>query len=149
MPTPTIPTPIERITSRLHRRMYRRSGGRRGGTVGSNNRPVALLTTTGRRTGEERESPVIYLGDDERIIVAASNGGRDHDPAWYLNLQADPRCVVQLGADRIPVIARDADPVERAELWPRLTAMYSGYEDYAARTSRVLPVVVLERARRR
>ena len=149
MPTPTIPAPIERISSRLHRNMYRRSNGRRGGTVGSNKRPVALLTTTGRRTGEDREWPVIYLRDDERIVVVASNGGRDHHPAWYLNLLTHPRCVVQIGSDRMPVVARDADPVERAELWPRLTAMYSGYDDYAAKTTRVLPVVMLEQAERR
>ena len=149
MPTPTIPAPIERITSRLHRNMYRRSNGRRGGTVGANKRPVALLATTGRRTGEEREGPVIYLQDGDRIVVVASNGGRDHHPAWYLNLQADPRCVVQLGADRISMVARDAEPVERAELWLRLTAMYSGYEDYASGTERVLPVVVLERSEHR
>jgi deazaflavin-dependent oxidoreductase (nitroreductase family) len=129
--------------------MYRRSNGRRGGTVGANKRPVALLATTGRRTGEEREWPVIYLRDGDRIVVVASNGGRDHNPAWYLNLQADPRCVVQRGGDRVSMTARDADPVERAELWPRLTAMYSGYDDYAAKTSRVLPVVLLERANRR
>ena len=149
MPTPTIPAPIERITSRLHRNIYRRSRGRRGGTVGSNKRPVALLHTTGRRTGEEREWPVIYLRDGDRIIVVASNGGRDHHPAWYFNLRADPRCVVQLGGDRISVVARDAHPVERAELWPRLVAMYPAYEDYAAGTTRVLPVVVLERSARR
>ena len=149
MSTPTIPAPIERISSRLHRNMYRRSDGRRGGTVGSDKRPVALLTTVGRRTGEEREWPVIYLSDGERIIVVASNGGRDHHPAWYLNLRANPSCVVQMGGDRIPVVARDADPDERTELWPRLTALYSGYDDYSARTSRVLPVVILDRANRR
>lgn len=148
MPTPTIPAPIERISSRLHRNMYRRSNGRRGGTVGSNNRPVALLATVGRRTGEKREWPVIYLRDGERIVVVASNGGRDHHPAWYLNLQADPRCVVQLGGDRISMVARDAEPSERAEVWPPLVAMYSGYDDYAAKTTRVLPVVVLEPADR-
>ena len=146
MPTPTIPAPIERIISRLHRSMYRRSQGRRGGTVGANKRPVAPLTTTGRRTGAAREWPVIYLRDDEQIVVVASNGGRDHHPAWYLNLLAEPGCVVQIGAERIPMVAREVDPVERQELWPRLAAMYAGYDDYAARTTRVLPVVVLERA---
>jgi deazaflavin-dependent oxidoreductase (nitroreductase family) len=129
--------------------MYRSSQCRRSGTVGANRRPVALLATTGRRTVKEREWPLIYLRGGERIVVVASNGGRSHHPAWYLNLRADPRCVVQVGGDRVSMVTRDADPVERAELWPRLVAMYSGYEDYAFGTTRVPPVLVLERSERR
>lgn len=145
MPTPTVPAPIERITSSLHRSMYRRSNGRIGGTVGKNGRPVALLSTVGRKTGRTRECPVLFLADDDRFVVVASNGGRDHHPAWYLNLKAEPNCAIQVAGDRIAVTARDSEPSERADLWPRLTSMYSGYEDYTAKTSRVLPVVILER----
>lgn len=144
MPKPTVAAPIERFTSRVHRNMYRRSDGRRGGTVGKNRRPVALLSTVGRRTGQDREWPVIYLADGDRFVVVASNGGRDHHPAWYLNLKAESNCTIMVGGDRIAVTARDVEPSERAELWPRLTAMYSGYEDYATGTPRVLPVVILE-----
>ena len=142
MPTP--PAPIERITSRFHRWLYRRSGGRRGGTVGANQRPVGLLTTTGRRTGREREWPVIYLRDEGRFVIVASNAGRDHHPAWYLNLREDPECVFQVGEQRIEVVARTASGSERERLWPKLTDMYPGYESYDSKTDRIQPVVILE-----
>lgn len=112
--------------------------------VGKNARPVALLSTVGRKKGQDREGPVTFLADGDRFVVVASNAGRDHHPAWYLNLKAEPNRTIRVGGDRIAVVARDVEPSERAELWLRLTAMYSGYEDYAARTPRVLPVVILE-----
>lgn len=140
----TPPAPIERLTSRLHRRIYRRSDGRRGAFVGRNKRPVALLTTTGRRTGARREWPVLCLAADDCFVVVASNAGRERHPAWYLNAQANPSCELQIGPDRFPVTARDATADEARELWPRLHDMYPRFASYQEQTHRALPVVILE-----
>jgi F420H(2)-dependent quinone reductase len=131
-----------RLGTRTHVALYRASGGRLGGRPGA---PSLLLTTTGRRSGQARTVAVYYLPDGDRQVLVASYGGDDRHPAWYLNLVADPAATVQLGAEVRPVRARDADPAERAALWPRLAANWPPYDDYQARTERVLPVVVLER----
>jgi deazaflavin-dependent oxidoreductase (nitroreductase family) len=139
-----LPSAIERITSRWHAWLYRRTGGRVGGTVGTNRRPVLLLTTTGRRSGLPRTNPVITLRDGDRYVVVASNAGRDAHPAWFLNLRADPQVTVRDG-DRVRhLVARVPDAAEAAALWPRLDRLYAGYAAYRARTDRPLPVVVLE-----
>lgn len=140
------PAVLERLTSRLHRSIYRRSSGRLGTTVGRNKRPVALLTTTGRKTGTRREWPVLCLATNGTHVVVASNGGRDRHPAWYLNLQTNPSCDLQLGPDRFAVIARDATAEEARELWPRLLEMHPGFAAYQAKANRELPVVILEPA---
>lgn len=144
--TSVLPAAIERRTARVHGWLYRRSRGRFGASVGRDGRPVALLSTVGRRTGKAREWPLLCLSTDVGHVVVASNAGRDHDPAWLLNLRADPRAELQLGARRISVRAREASPEERDTLWPRLLEMHSGYADYQARTDRILPVVILEPA---
>lgn len=136
----TPPAALERLTSRLHRNIYRQSNGRRGATVGQNKRPVALLTTIGRKTGARREWPVLCLTADDASVVVASNGGRDRHPAWYLNTQANPSCELQLGPDRFPVTARDATADEARELWPRLHELHPGSATYQAKTNRELPV---------
>jgi deazaflavin-dependent oxidoreductase (nitroreductase family) len=132
-----------RLGTRTHVLLYRRSRGKLGGQPGA---PSLLLTTTGRKSGKPRTVAVYYLPDAERQILVASYGGDAKHPAWYLNLVADPSAIVQIGADVRPVRARDADAAERADLWPRLTRNWPAYDDYQARTSRVLPVVILERA---
>lgn len=142
--TITVPAPVEKLTARLHRWLYRRTGGTFGGTVGRTKRPVGLLTTTGRRSGEPREWPLLCLADGDRHVVVASNAGRDHHPVWLLNLRANPRATLQIGPDRLDVLAREATPTEADELWPRLHAMYNGYADCQAGTDRDLPVVILE-----
>ncbi len=140
----TPPKRIERVTSAVHRMVYRLSGGRLGASVGSDRRPVGLLTTKGRKSGLDREWPVLVLEDEGRYVVAASNAGRDHHPAWYLNLRANPEVVLQVGELRFPATARVAAPDERQALWPRLTRMYAAFEHYAERTGRGIPVVILE-----
>lgn len=144
--TITVPAPVEKLTARIHRWLYRRSGGRIGGTVGHDKRPVALLTTTGRRTSKPRQWPLLCLTDGDRYVVVASNGGRDHHPAWLLNLRAQPHATLQIGPDRLDVTAHEATQTEKDELWPRLHAMYDGYADYQAGTDRDLPVVILQPA---
>ena len=109
--------------------MYRRSGGEGlGGTF--QNIPVALLTTTGRKTGKPRVSPLYFLRDGDRVVVAASRSGSDKNPLWYLNLKANPKVSVQIKKEVLDLTARDATDEERATYWPQLVKMYPGYDDY-------------------
>jgi deazaflavin-dependent oxidoreductase (nitroreductase family) len=103
-----------------------------------------VLTTTGRRSGTPRRSAMIYGTDGERFVVIASNGGSPTHPAWYLNLAADPAAEVQVGAARIPVRARTATGEERLRLWSVMTGIWPNFDVYQTRTSREIPVVVLE-----
>ena len=110
--------------------------------------PVLLLTTTGRKSGQPRTTPLFYLNDNNRWAVVASNAGSDKDPAWWLNLQSKPSAKIQIGNNTYSVIGRKATEEEYTELWPRLVALFSGYADYQAQTTRPMPVVVLETASR-
>ncbi|MDX6590800.1 MAG: hypothetical protein QOI84_2074 [Solirubrobacterales bacterium] len=122
--------------------LYRASGGRLMAKVGS--APVLLLTTTGRKSGQKRTSPVVYLADGERMIVIGSNAGNAHAPAWSLNLKAEPAAEVEIGRRRIVVRARVAEREERAELWRKSNEQYAGFDDYEERTSRDIALFVLE-----
>jgi deazaflavin-dependent oxidoreductase (nitroreductase family) len=104
-----------------------------------------LLTTKGRKSGEPRELPLIYGRSGEDYLIVASKGGADTPPAWYLNLEADPRVELQVKADRFPARARVATPEEKPEMWKTMVAEWSGYDEYQAKTSREIPVIVLER----
>ncbi len=106
--------------------------------------PVAILTTTGRRSGEPRTNPLIYGQHGDDYLVVASKGGWDKPPAWYLNLQENPNAQLQVWGERFPVRARTATPQEKPELWPIMTAVWPDYDDYQRRTEREIPVVVLE-----
>ena len=106
-----------------------------------------LLTTTGRRSGEPRTSPLIYAPhDDDAYTVVASRGGTDEPPAWYLNLVADPEVEVQVKGDRFRARARIASPEEKPAMWRRMAAEWPAYDEYQERTEREIPVVVLERS---
>jgi deazaflavin-dependent oxidoreductase (nitroreductase family) len=122
--------------------LYKVTGGKRGGTF--KNAPVALLTTTGRKTGQPRVSPLLFMRDGDRVIVVASRGGSDRNPLWYLNLKADPKVSVQIKNEVLNLTARDATEDERATLWPQLVKMYPDFDDYQSWTDRRLPVVVCE-----
>ncbi|MDT5010751.1 MAG: hypothetical protein QOH57_2368 [Mycobacterium sp.] len=128
--------------SRANAWLYKRSGGKRGATF--EKAPVALLTTTGRKTGQPRVSPLLFLEDGDRVIVAASKIGSEKNPMWYLNLKADPRVQVQIKADVRELRARDATEAERSTYWPRLVQMYPTFEDYQSWTDRQIPIVVCE-----
>jgi deazaflavin-dependent oxidoreductase (nitroreductase family) len=132
-----------RITNRLVSAnvwIYRRTGGRLGNKV--KGAPVLLLDHTGRKSGVRRTTPVLYLRDGEDLVVVASRGGSQANPAWWLNLRADPDTEVQVGPERRAVRARAAAPEERARLWPRLTEMFPDYDVYQRRTDREIPVVI-------
>ncbi|MCZ7420666.1 MULTISPECIES: nitroreductase family deazaflavin-dependent oxidoreductase [unclassified Micromonospora] len=105
-----------------------------------------LLTTRGRRSGALRRTALIYGRSGDAYAVVASQGGAPQHPAWYLNLLAEPRVEVQVGADRFTARARPATPEEKARLWPVMTAVWPAYDDYQAKTDRDIPVVLLERA---
>jgi len=106
---------------------------------------VLLLTTTGRRSGEERTAPLIYGTDDGSYLIVGSVGGAPRPPAWYLNLSANPEVEVQVEGERFRARARTADPEEKPRLWEKMVAEWPAYDEYQARTEREIPVVVLER----
>ena len=107
--------------------------------------PTLILTTTGRKSGEERPTPLIYDMHGEHPVVVASKGGADEPPAWYLNLREKPDVQVQIWGDRFPARARDATPDEKPELWKRMASIWPDYDNYQRKTDREIPVVVLER----
>jgi deazaflavin-dependent oxidoreductase (nitroreductase family) len=131
-----------RYLGALHRLLYRLSGGRVGGRLW--NLPVVLLTTTGRKTGKPRTVPLCSLRDGDDVVVIASYGGLDQPPAWWLNLEANPQAEVQDGRTLRRVVARTASPDERARLWAEVTARAPGYLEYERRTTREIPVVILQ-----
>jgi F420H(2)-dependent quinone reductase len=132
-----------RTVSGVHTAIYRAGGGRIAGEAGS--LPVLLLTTTGRRTGKQRTTPLLFVRDGDDVVVVASNGGMDWFPAWWLNLQQHPVAVIEIGRERRTVTASKACPERRARLWPEFTRSYRGYLKYEARTAREIPLVILSR----
>ena len=127
-----------------HVKRYRETDGAEGhewqGTT------VLILTTTGRNSGAPRSTPLIYGRDGDNYVVVASKGGADEHPAWYLNLQKDPRVEVQVLAERFRARARTATPEEKLRLWQAAVERWPAYVDYQRRTEREIPVVVLERS---
>jgi deazaflavin-dependent oxidoreductase (nitroreductase family) len=104
-----------------------------------------ILTTVGRKSGEERKSALIFAEHDGKQLIVASKGGAPEPPAWYLNLQAQPEVKVQVKGDRFTARARDATPEEKPGLWKIMTAEWPAYDEYQTKTDREIPVVVLER----
>lgn len=134
---------FNRARDRMVRALYRWTGGRFGARVGRAR--ILLLTTTGRRSGQPHTVPLIYVEHGGGFVVTASNAGQDHHPSWFRNLSADAEAVVQVGGESVPVRARVAEEPERSSLWPQFVSIFRGYATYARRTSRTIPVVVLER----
>lgn len=132
---------VMRFFSPINTWLYRISKGRIGGRF-PGGAPIALLITTGRRSGLERTVPLLYMDDGDDIVLVASQGGMPTHPEWYLNLCDDPAVEVEVRGKRSKYRARTATPEERAELWPRLVKMYKGYATYQARTEREIPVVI-------
>ncbi|PEG43146.1 nitroreductase family deazaflavin-dependent oxidoreductase [Mycolicibacterium agri] len=128
--------------ARAHIWVYQRTNGRVGERLLWF--PAALITTTGRKSGQQRTTPTLYLRDGDRVVLPASFGGRDQHPGWYHNLKANPKVHIQIGGEHTDLVARDATPEEREQLWPRLTRMYPPYRDYREATDRVIPLVICE-----
>jgi deazaflavin-dependent oxidoreductase (nitroreductase family) len=134
-------TVITKYAAKVHVTMVRRSGGRlvrtfRGGDV-------VLLTHTGRRSGKTFTTPALYVRDGDDYVVAASNGGIDAEPQWWLNLQADPRGAVEIGGRRTAVRASQVGEADRQRLWDALMARCPTYDDYQAGVSRRISLVRL------
>jgi deazaflavin-dependent oxidoreductase (nitroreductase family) len=106
---------------------------------------ILILTTTGRKTGEQRSNALIFGRSGDDYLVVGSVGGRPKPPAWYLNLQADPEVTVQVKGDRFAARARTATAEEKPALWKIMTSAWPHYDEYQARTERVIPVVILTR----
>lgn len=126
----------------IHVFLYRISEGSIGGRF--RGAPVALLTTTGSKTGKKRTTPVLYIEENKNVVLVASNGGRPRDPMWWSNLRKNPDAEVQLKKEMRKMRARRASLDEKSRLWPLLTKMYPTYDDYKKKTSRDIPVVILE-----
>jgi F420H(2)-dependent quinone reductase len=131
-----------RILGGHHRRVYALTGGKVGGRIGK--LPVLLLTTTGRKSGQPRTQPLAYTKAGDGYAVIASKGGAAQHPLWYLNLRTNPLAYVTVGREKREVHARDAEGEEREVLWRALADLHPGYDKYAQKTSRRIPVVVLE-----
>jgi deazaflavin-dependent oxidoreductase (nitroreductase family) len=131
-----------RLTGKLNVPVYRLTGGRIGGRL--NRAPVLLLTTTGRKSGQPRTAPVLYLEEGDDYVVINTNAGNERTPAWSLNLKANPDAEVEVGRRRIPVRARIAAGEEREELWRRHMRQYEGWDYYDEKLDREISVFVLE-----
>lgn len=133
-----------RWTGKLNVPLYRISGGRIAGKVGK--APLLLLTTTGRKSGQERTAPVVYLADGERMVLIDTNAGNEKLPAWSLNLSAKPEAEVEVGRKRQKVRARIAEGEERTELWAKHIDQFAGFDFYITKLERTPSVWVLEPA---
>lgn len=139
-------TPVHRsaqkAATQLHTTLYRVTGGRFTGRFGRNE--VGLLTTTGRRTGQPRVTPLFVYADGGDFVAVASNGGTAAHPQWFANLLADSRAVLQIRERRVRVRARVLEGAERERWWERVLRDYPTYATYQAKTDRLIPLVRLE-----
>lgn len=131
-----------RVVGKLNVPLYRLTRGRIGGKVGKG--PVLLLTTTGRKSGEPRTAPVLYLADGDSFVIINTNAGNAKVPAWSLNLRANPEAEVEVKGKRVRVRARLAEGEERDDLWRRHNEQYSGWDYYESKLDREISVLVLE-----
>ena len=135
----------ENLFGEEHVRRYRETDGEVG-YIWRRGSKILLLTTTGRTSGEQRTTPLIYEEAGDRLVIVASKGGSPEDPGWYRNLVKDPQVELQVKGDVFPAHARTATGDEREELWELAARQWPDYDAYQAKTDREIPVVVLEAA---
>jgi deazaflavin-dependent oxidoreductase (nitroreductase family) len=135
----------EKLFGDEHVRRYRETGGEVG-HIWKEGATVLLLTTTGRKSGEPRTTPLIYAQDGDAYVIVASKGGSPEHPGWYENLQKTPEVELQVLDDVFPARARTAEGEERERLWRKANEVWRHYDEYQTRTDREIPVVVLERS---
>jgi len=143
MATPRLIYNLVKIYWRIHLRLYLWSSGRIGHTV--RGLPVLVLKSRGRKTGLIRTNALMHMPYGRDFVVIASNLGVNNNPAWWINLQADPVTTIQVGGEHYTVRAREAEGEERGKLWKLMAERSPDYEGYRRGTSRHIPVVVLER----
>ncbi len=137
--------PVLRRLMGVHALAYRATGGLIGHRIPGVGAPMLLLDHVGAKSGTKRTAPLLYIPDGDDVVIVASKGGYPRHPAWYHNLLANPDTTAQIGSERRPVHARVATPEERERLWPKVTAAYSGYDEYQERSKgREIPLVILE-----
>jgi deazaflavin-dependent oxidoreductase (nitroreductase family) len=129
---------------RLLQFMYEKTDGRIGQRYGQ--WQFLLLRCKGRKTGKIRTVELLYIEDGDNVCVIGSKGGSDTPPAWLVNIQSNPDAEVQIGRDRWPAVARIADPKERSRLWRKANEVWD-YDAYQRRSSREIPVIILEKAK--
>jgi F420H(2)-dependent quinone reductase len=137
---PGIGITLQRFFMRVHIFFYQRTGGVIGGNLG---RPMLLLITIGRKSGQERITPIFYFPYEGHFVLIASNGGAEQHPQWWFNLQAHSQAKVQIGRNIIAVTAQQAAGEERQHLWSLITSKYPEFITYQKRTTREIPVVIL------
>jgi|SRR3990172_2239772 len=130
-----------RVFMGIHVFLYRLTGGKFAGKV--QGLRVLLLTGTGRKTGKLRTTPLGHFEHDGGYVIIGSNTGSDTHPAWFLNLQSNLHATIEVGDKRLEVSAEVVGPDKRNQLWARLIELAPGYADYAKKTSREIPIVLL------
>ncbi len=135
---------LMKVIGVVHTSLYKMSGGRLARNMRGSE--VVLLTTTGRKSGKQRTSPLFGLADGDNWTLIASQGGHHEHPNWYLNLRDNPEVELQVGSKTMRMRAETAEGGERDRLWSKMGLMYDGYNDYQKLTKRVIPVVVLRPA---
>ncbi len=123
---------------------FRANEGKVGGPF--EGAPMVLLTSKGAKSGKPHTTPLVYMQDGDRIAVFASMGGAPTNPAWYYNLRANPEATLEIGTDQYPVKAVITSGEERDRLFAKQVTLIPTFGDYQKRTTRTIPVVVLERA---
>jgi deazaflavin-dependent oxidoreductase (nitroreductase family) len=140
----TPPRTVLRFGWALHKALYRVTGGRIGTQRAGVGLGTLFLLSTGNKSGTVRRNALFYIEDGPNFVVVASNAGEDVDPGWWRNLQATPEAEVDIGSGPQAVRVRAASPAEAERLWPRLDSRNPEYAAYRAKTTREIPVVILE-----
>jgi len=138
------PSPQQWVRDQVE--LYEKTGGAEGSTLRDTGLPVVIITSRGARSGKLRKTPVMRVEHEGRYAAVASQGGAPTHPLWYYNFRADPRVDLQEGPRTQEMVAREVTGPERAEWWERAVAAYPPYAEYQQRTSREIPVFVLEAA---
>jgi deazaflavin-dependent oxidoreductase (nitroreductase family) len=130
-----------KLFMRLQISVFRRTNGKQMAYM--RGMPVLLLTTIGRKTRQQRTTPLMYVRDGDNYVIAASNNGRDSHPGWFHNLQASPQVYIEVPGKRLQAIASVATTAERERLWPQLVAQAPFFDDYQKGTAPPIPMVLL------
>lgn len=123
---------------------FRANEGKVGGNFEGS--PLLLLNTTGAKSGLTRVSPVMYLADEDRYVVIASKAGAPTHPDWYHNIVANPNLSIEVGSEKLDVVATIADEPERTDLYAKMVAIADGFAEYERKADRTIPVVILTKA---
>ena len=141
-----VPSPAKWVRDQVE--LYESSGGTQGTTLRDSGLPVVVITNRGAVTGKVRKTPLMRVEHDGLYLAVGSQGGAPQDPKWVANFRADPEVELQDGPVRQPMIAREITGAERDQWWQRAVAAFPPYAEYQKKTSRVIPVFLLEPARR-